>query len=665
MTKNRPTHTKTKIFGTFIILGIIGALFLAGCETKNVSQTPKSDFEIPKGRQVYFIQNSHNSPQMYEAIIDPVDVKPGDVQAMSVKVKDNVAKITAVIANVETDNGIEKYELQLEAGTLSDGLWKAKWTVHDTHSETYRTTFIAENTLGEKSEVTLTWTDSCTAPFGGQWDITSANTPDAACFISGSDGADNGDIVVNKAGFTLNINSNANLVFNPGNKIQLTAGSIAVSATAQIKQAYLCAIDMDEDGLAKSSVSTQFTDSSNTCSSITGGRRRKDIAGFSDGNDKIATYTVDSTGDVGKFNSIDAKDENTVAISYFDATNNRLKIAKSTDRGKTWNKMTVATTYAGNYNSLKFKSDGSIVASYNHNNQLSSQPLARTEIPADFSAGTIFENLASNTVSLLVDVLSDGTPLTLFQNLGTIYAKRGSESGTITVGSFAGNTFGFDVVDGSQTAFAVYAGNNFYVRSMKSTDGGRTWTQLPDIEPYSTTFSPTSISLKAIDANNVFALYTTTTQESGYRTQRLKFSKYNGVSWSSPVTITSYNSDYPMYAAVDALDSNKIYVGYASENSGYRINFAESTNGGSSWKIYPLAITSGGTSYHTLYKPLSLKVASGTGRNIAYLSYYVTSTTDISVAKLMLTPCTDTDNDMYGEGCLMGDDCCDTNPGAH
>ena len=268
-------------------------------QNKKLLTNPK--FEIPKGNQIYFIQNSHNSPQMTEAIIDPLDVKPNDIQKMTIKAKDSIYPISSIKAIVQTDNGNETYFLSLISGTNNDGVWESQWKVHDTHSETYRTTFIAENTIGEKSDVTLTWTDPCTPLKGNDW------TLDGNCFISGVNGVDNGHLILNNPSYTLTIQSGATFVWNPGKEIRLSGGKIVISSTGQLKQTNLWMIDRDGDGypasLTQYAQDTSPVDAQNNVI----GRRRSLMTSieFVDGDDATNTCAptcppscVDGDGDL-------------------------------------------------------------------------------------------------------------------------------------------------------------------------------------------------------------------------------------------------------------------------------------------------------------------------------------------------------------------------------
>ena len=196
--------------------------------------------DIPSGSQRYFFRSNPSSPQILEAIIDPLDVHVGDTQTMTVKARDTAYPINSIIATVETDTGERTYQLSLIDGTSSSGTWQASWTVVDTHSRTYHTTFTAENSNGESSSVTLTWDDPCAPPPGGAW------TLDDNCGITGTHGVSNGSVTI--ADYTMTINDGAVFVWNPDESISIITGSIAIAEGGQLKQSYLWMKDSDADG---------------------------------------------------------------------------------------------------------------------------------------------------------------------------------------------------------------------------------------------------------------------------------------------------------------------------------------------------------------------------------------------------------------------------------
>jgi len=186
-------HTRTLLLSLTLLIMILGAGItytrLRKAYTSETNKYPiatntkapilrqKKDGEtnlpppiIPEGKQTYRISGNFNSPEPYEAVIDPVKVHVGEVQAMTLSVRDDEYPIELVQAEVETDTGIKIYQLELIEGTRDDGKWEGSWTVHDTHDATYHTTFTATNTNQETSSITLTWTDPCSPPPGGNMD---------------------------------------------------------------------------------------------------------------------------------------------------------------------------------------------------------------------------------------------------------------------------------------------------------------------------------------------------------------------------------------------------------------------------------------------------------------------------------------------------------------
>ena len=71
--------------------------------------------------------------------------------------------------------------------------------------------------------------------------------------------------------------------------------------------------------------------------------------------------TIDSTGNVGQYTSIVCSSDGvTIYISYYDVTNQHLKMAKSTNSGTSWSTQTVDTsTNVGKYTSIRI--NGSVV----------------------------------------------------------------------------------------------------------------------------------------------------------------------------------------------------------------------------------------------------------------------------------------------------------------
>ncbi|MEK7512716.1 MAG: hypothetical protein AAB601_00775, partial [Patescibacteria group bacterium] len=162
-------------------------------------------WSVPAGE---FVFNVSSNPKLYprflSGVIDPLDVKVGETQRMKVVVVDR-AQPKSVVAEIEHDAGKDVVPLTLtgtkalareeleqrpylvdESGKLilndaSDQLsvksvvetlvrraeaegeaeytYEGEWVVHDTHTKTYRTTFIAEGSNGERATNVMAWSD--------------------------------------------------------------------------------------------------------------------------------------------------------------------------------------------------------------------------------------------------------------------------------------------------------------------------------------------------------------------------------------------------------------------------------------------------------------------------------------------------------------------------
>jgi len=247
---------KNKVFlliSTFILIGIIGfgALFL------------KEKFSIPFGFSdkaiVYTISSSGEYPRFLKAVIDPEDVQPGDIQKMLIEAE-SPDGIKEIKAEIEHDKGIDELVLTLKDGDKEHGQWVGEWEVHSTHSETYRTTFIAEDNTGKTNKIVLAWTDACVIPNNGDWIL------DGNCTILAVSGVDNGNFTIS-GGYTLTINDGATFAWNSGKTITISNGSIAIANGGELKKTNLWMIDSDDDGY---STNVQYAQSE----SPTGGKRR-------------------------------------------------------------------------------------------------------------------------------------------------------------------------------------------------------------------------------------------------------------------------------------------------------------------------------------------------------------------------------------------------------
>lgn len=249
-------------------------------QTNPVSLRP-SPPPLPSGKQTYTIENGQKDLkiQITKAIIDPLDVKPGQQQNMSLNIKSQT-EIDSVTAEIDTDTGKKTQALNLTSKNAGEEQWSGSWMVRDTHSTTYHTTFTAKDKNGNSQVITLDWNDACAPPPGGNW------TLDGNCSISGTNGVDNGNLTLNNANYTLTLQTGSTFAFNPGSSINLSAGSIAIASGAQIKKTYLWMQDSDGDGYPDT-----LTENAADTSPGAGYRRRNALATISsvDCNNNDAT----------------------------------------------------------------------------------------------------------------------------------------------------------------------------------------------------------------------------------------------------------------------------------------------------------------------------------------------------------------------------------------
>lgn len=258
---NKPTSTKKlaqKTQKTSPLLAYRAPMYPKTANKKRSAAAP--------GKQTYTITQTHHSPNFTQAVIDPEEVKVGQKQTMTVTLGDEKAPITEVVAEIETDTGIIKNSLKRISGTDRQGIWEGSWIVQDTHDTTYITTFKAVNSLGEKGEARISWTDPGCSADGGVGHGT-ALTITANCTVSGVDGADGGLFTITSG--TVTIAASAVLSANDftisgGTLSENSSGSISIVASSVI-----CMTDGDADGYP--ATTAQYADGS----ACAGGRRRR------------------------------------------------------------------------------------------------------------------------------------------------------------------------------------------------------------------------------------------------------------------------------------------------------------------------------------------------------------------------------------------------------
>jgi hypothetical protein len=237
---------------------------------------PKLKPKVPQGSETYAItQPADVLPRIVQATIDPPDVHVGMTQHLSIVIQDP-GEVTSVEADIETDHGTVKLPLTLVGPVAQaelvpqryyvDGAhrlalgdpektgkniayaaapkmkYAADWIVRDTHDTKYHTTFVVKDAQGRKNSITLAWSDACSIPVGGAWNLANYGN----CTISATDGVDNGAATI--ATYTLSISNPAVFAWNSGQSITISSGAIAVAVGASLVQTNLWMIDTDNDG---------------------------------------------------------------------------------------------------------------------------------------------------------------------------------------------------------------------------------------------------------------------------------------------------------------------------------------------------------------------------------------------------------------------------------
>ena len=227
-------------------------------------------------------------PQFKKAIVDPLDVIPGNNQTFTVHVY-SPDGITGVTSITQLDTSILNLDFQKtdeydDNGELVE-VYSAIWTAYDTHVDKYNTKVTATDSAANSNFITLTWTDSCSGINQGSDSTLGA---DCTVGVSQTEGLDGGNLIVG-AGHTITLNSGSIWGFNDGKSITLSGGTIAISG-GSIQKGNLFYTDGDSDAVAADS-----TLSFSTSSSVAGKVRAMSAFGTSDCNDGSASVWQDLT----------------------------------------------------------------------------------------------------------------------------------------------------------------------------------------------------------------------------------------------------------------------------------------------------------------------------------------------------------------------------------
>lgn len=286
---------------TVLIIGAVGAWLLWFSENHpepKVGETPSSpvsqaalasytnergqEWSIPRGEYDFSVASAETYPKFVIGFINPLDVKVGDTQKMMIAINGD-QPVSRVWAEIETDTGTRIVDLRLDAtSTVSysdlmkqryivdqkgnliinkgDSEWKrvvdsivnkasaadpvlqytyvGEWKVVDTHTKTYHTKFVAQDSSGRSDAMTLAWSDPVC-------DFDSAGNLLGSCNATNT--TEGPDKSLSLSGNTVTLGSGGILAFPPGGSISIGTGNLSLGG-GSIQKKYLCMADNDNDG---------------------------------------------------------------------------------------------------------------------------------------------------------------------------------------------------------------------------------------------------------------------------------------------------------------------------------------------------------------------------------------------------------------------------------
>jgi hypothetical protein len=257
---------------------------------------------VPKGKQQFSVSGGDpNAPKIIQVDIDPLDVRPGDVQKMKIVVQSGNG-ISEVKAKIETDKGYVDVPLSFEGKTAEADIvpnpyfvnernelviapvkrqaeklaessiikttsadagdkltYSGSWLVKDTIAKKYRTTFIVKDSAQKENSITMAWSDPCGTAYSYQDSLYTSN-----CTTYGTQGNARGNLTIGRvspaANPTITLQNGGNLFVSTGYSISLVGTSkIVVNTGAQIRISYVSAVDQDQDGYAVGNITLTDT----------------------------------------------------------------------------------------------------------------------------------------------------------------------------------------------------------------------------------------------------------------------------------------------------------------------------------------------------------------------------------------------------------------------
>ena len=163
---------KKEIVLGVLALAIIAVIFYTGDRQK---EGPKIAEETKKcrdlrgtGKQTFdILTDKPNKLQIMQISVDPIDVKEGEMQTITVKVKDDnndtITRESGVTAKIQTDNKNINVAFVLRLATDTEdnsallSTWEGSWIKEDTTCSTYTESITVTNDKGDEHFIDLSF----------------------------------------------------------------------------------------------------------------------------------------------------------------------------------------------------------------------------------------------------------------------------------------------------------------------------------------------------------------------------------------------------------------------------------------------------------------------------------------------------------------------------
>lgn len=170
-------------------------------------------------------------------------------------------------------------------------------------------------------------------------------------------------------------------------------------------------------------------------------------------------------------------------------------------------------------------------------------------------------------------------------------------------------------VDGQNVYVSYYDYTNGYLRFVRSTNGGASWTNMQTVDSIGIfSYNDTSI---AVNESNIYIAYY------DFNGGNLKFARStdSGVTWPDIQTIDS-TGDVGRYVSI-AVSGSNIYISYFNASNA-DLKFARSTDNGSTWPAIQTVDSAGVVGQYT---------SIGTSGTNVYISYFDNANADLKFAR--------------------------------